>query len=127
MEGDPTASSFFAEVQASSTTWETPALTTLTFSIATIAGLLLLSRLAPRVPAPLIAVAAGIALVAFVALDDHGVALIAPVPSDLPSPHTPSFDHIGELLPWAIAIALMCFLETAAVAGERPPTRGTAD
>ena len=126
IEGDPTASSFFAEVRGVIDDLGDTSVTTLAFSIATIAGLLLLSRLAPRVPAPLIAVAAGIALVAFASLDDHGVALIAPVPSDLPAPQAPSFDHIGELLPWAVAIALMCFLETAAVAGsvrrpEEPP------
>ena len=126
IEGDPTASSFFAEVRGVIDDLGDTSVTTLGFSIATIAGLLLLGRLAPRVPAPLVAVAAGIALVALASLDDHGVALIAPVPSDLPAPQTPSFDHIGELLPWAVAIALMCFLETAAVAGsvrrpEEPP------
>ncbi len=29
----------------------------------------------------------------------------------------PSFDHVGALAPGAFAIAIMCFLETAAVAG----------
>ena len=32
-------------------------------------------------------------------IDEHGVALIAPVPSGLPTPVAPSFDHVGALLP----------------------------
>ena len=67
-------------------------------------------------PAPLIAVVGGIALVALASIDEHGVALIAPVPSGLPTPVTPDVDHLGALLPGAFAIAIMCFLETAAVA-----------
>ena len=61
-------------------------------------------------------------------LDEHGVALIAPVPSGLPTPVAPSFDHIGALLPGAFAIAIMCFLETASVARSvRRPTEPAID
>ena len=38
------------------------------------------------------------------------------MPSGLPTPVAPSFDHVGALAPGAFAIAIMCFLETASVA-----------
>ena len=71
----------------------------------------------PQLPAPLLAVALGIILVNVASIDEHGIALIAPVPSGLPTPVAPSFDNVGALAPGAFAIAIMCFLETAAVAG----------
>ena len=114
--GDPTATNFFQHAgsvidQLSDVSW-----TTVVFSAATLGVLLVLGRVAPTVPAPLVAVVAGIALVALASLDEHGVAVIAPVPSGLPTPVVPSVDHLGALLPGAFAIAIMCFLETAAVA-----------
>ena len=72
--------------------------------------------MAPRVPAPLVVVAAGIAVVALFALDEHGIALIAEVPTGLPAPRLPSFDAVDGLLPGAFAIALMAYLETVSVA-----------
>ncbi len=117
VEGDPEASAFFAELRGviddlGHVSWVTVAL-----SAATIVVLLGLSRLAPKVPAPLVAVVLGIVLVAVWNIDEHGVALIAPVPSGLPTPVAPSLDHLGGLVGGAFAIAVMCFLETAAVAG----------
>ena len=82
----------------------------------TILLLLGLRRVAPRVPGPLVAVALGIALVELADLPDHGVELIPDLPSGLPLPSMPSFDAISGLLPGAIAIALMVYLETVAVA-----------
>src|SRR6185295_4285478 len=79
--------------------------------------LLGLSRLVPQVPAPLVAVVLGIVLVGVWSIDEHGVALIAPVPSGLPTPVAPNFERVGGLLGGAFAIAIMCFLETASVAG----------
>jgi MFS superfamily sulfate permease-like transporter len=69
------------------------------------------------VPGPLLAVVPGIMLVAVWSIDEHGVALIAPVPSGLPLPVAPSFERLGGLVGGAFAIAIMCFLETASVAG----------
>ena len=90
--------------------------TTVVFSAATIAVLLGVGRFAPRLPAPLVAVVGGIALVAFASIDEHGVAVIAEVPSGLPTPVAPSWSDIQQLLPGAFAIAMMVFLETASVA-----------
>ncbi|GAA1954683.1 SulP family inorganic anion transporter [Agromyces allii] len=95
---------------------------TIALSAGSIVTLFVLKRFLPRVPGPLIVVAAGILLVAFAGIDDAGVELIAPVPQGFPVPELPSFAHIGELLPGALAIAIMAFLESAAVArGIRKP------
>ena len=92
--------------------------TTVALSAATLAVLLGLGKVVPQVPAPLVAVVLGILAVVVLSLDEHGVALIAPVPSGLPRPVAPSFDHVGALVPGAFAIAIMCFLETASVADD---------
>ncbi|GAA1495039.1 SulP family inorganic anion transporter [Paeniglutamicibacter kerguelensis] len=89
---------------------------TFALSAGSIATLFLLKRFAPRVPGPLVVVAAGILLVAFTGLRDAGVQLIDKVPQGLPLPGLPSFENIGALLPGALAISIMAFLESAAVA-----------
>jgi len=76
-----------------------------------------LGRLLPRVPAPLVAAGLGIVLVLGWSIDDDGVALITEVPSGLPLPVVPELDNAGALLGGALAIAIMCFLETASAAG----------
>ncbi|MFB7892124.1 SulP family inorganic anion transporter [Microbacterium sp. NPDC056044] len=89
---------------------------TVALSAGSIATLLVLKRFAPKVPATLIVVVGGILLVAFAGLADAGVDLIAPVPSGLPLPGLPDVTHLPALVPGALAIAVMAFLESAAVA-----------
>jgi sulfate permease, SulP family len=55
-------------------------------------GLVALRRFAPALPAPLLAVAAGIAVVAALDLGNRGVALTGPVPAGLPAPSWTWFD-----------------------------------
>ena len=88
---------------------------TLALSLTSILVLVACKRFAPRVPGPLLVVAGGIIAVA-AGLDEHGVELISKVPSGLPEPVWPSFDNIEPLIPGALAIAVMAFLESAAVA-----------
>ncbi len=114
--GDPDASSFFGEVAGIVDDLGDVSWTTVAFSAATLVVLLGIGRIVPQIPAPLVAVVLGIALVGIASINDHGIALIDPVPSGLPTPVAPSFDNIGALAPGAFAIAIMCFLETAAVA-----------
>ncbi len=114
--GDPDADNFFEEMAAALRHLGDADTATVLLSIGTVAVLLGFGRLAPRVPGPLVAVAAGIVLVAVFGLDDHGVALIDEVPTGLPVPELPAFDHIDALLPGAIAIALMAYMETVSVA-----------
>ncbi|WP_374230806.1 SulP family inorganic anion transporter [Humibacter sp. RRB41] len=89
---------------------------TVILSVVSVALLVVLKRLAPAIPAALIIVVGGIALVAFSGIRSDGVDLIAQVPQGLPIPHLPDFTHTLDLLPGALGIALMAFLETVAVA-----------
>lgn len=128
IEGDPTADAFFGEVRGILEDLDAVSWATVALSAGTIVVLLGLARFVPRIPGPLVAVAGGIVLVAVWSLDEHGVALIAPVPSGLPTPVAPSLDHVGGLVGGAFAIAIMCFLETASVAGSvRRPTEPAID
>lgn len=88
---------------------------TVVLTTVTLTGLWALHRWAPRVPGPLFAVAGGIAATAWLNLPDRGVELIAPVPSGLPAPAVPPLADAGTMLPYALAIALMAFMETIAV------------
>lgn len=94
-----------------SVNWPTVAL-----SAGSILVIVVLKRFAPRVPGALVVVVAGILLVALAGLDRYGVDLIAPVPSGLPVPGVPDFSQTVVLVPGALAIAVMAFLESAAVA-----------
>lgn len=91
-------------------------LATMLLSLSSIAVLLLISRFAPRLPGPLIVVVAGILLAAFSPLVASGVGLIPTVPSGLPTPVFPTFQDAGAMVPGALAIAVMAFLESASVA-----------
>lgn len=88
---------------------------TVVLSTLTLAGLWAVHRWAPRVPGPLLAVAGGIAATAWAGLTDRGVELIPPVPSGLPVPALPPLADAWTMLPYALAIALMAFMETTAV------------
>jgi SulP family sulfate permease len=94
-----------------SVNWPTVAL-----SVGSIMVILVLKRFAPRVPGTLIVVVGGILLVGLAGIDRLGVDLIAPVPSGLPVPGIPDFAQLLTLVPGALAIAVMAFLESAAVA-----------
>ncbi|WP_315637074.1 MULTISPECIES: SulP family inorganic anion transporter [Microbacterium] len=89
---------------------------TLLLSTGSIATLLLLKRFAPRVPGTLVVVAAGMLLVGVGGIDELGVDLIAPVAGGLPVPGIPDLSEAAALVPGALAIAVMAFLESAAVA-----------
>ena len=120
---DPDADTFFEELSSVLHHLGDANGATALLSIGTITVLLVLAKLAPTVPGPLVAVAGGILLVALFGIDDEGVARIAAVPSGLPVPELPAFDHVGALLPGAIAIALMAYLETVSVGrGVRGPS-----
>ncbi|SOD72480.1 high affinity sulphate transporter 1 [Jatrophihabitans sp. GAS493] len=91
-------------------------LATVLLGFGSVAVLLILKQINPRIPGPLVAVVGGILLSSALHLDEHGVAKISKVPSGLPLPQWPSLHHLGDLLPGAIAITLMAALETISVA-----------
>jgi sulfate permease, SulP family len=109
------ADGFFREVGAALRHLDDVDGWTLGIAATTIGVLLAGRRWHLPVPAPLLALVLGIGAVVVFDADDHGVALIAEVPRGLPTPALPPADHLGDLAPYAIAIALMAFLETASV------------
>ena len=89
-------------------------LATLAVGIAMIALLVAMERLTPKAPAPLLAVAAGIAGAYFLNLHAHGVELVGHIPQGLPSFTPPVLSLAAQLWPGALGIALMSFTETIA-------------
>ncbi len=99
------------------------------FMIALLVGM---ERLAPRAPAPLIAVAAGIISAGLLGLQAHGVELVGHIPKGLPSLTMPEFALAARLWPGALGIALMSFTETIAAGRafakrEEPPPRANLE
>jgi high affinity sulfate transporter 1 len=89
-------------------------LATLAFGLTIIVFLLGMERFLPKVPAPPLAVAAAIAAVYLLNLQDRGVELVGHIPQGLPSLMRPDLSLISALWPGALGIALMSFTETVA-------------
>jgi SulP family sulfate permease len=80
----------------------------------------------PRAPAPLIAVALGIAGMGLLGLHTLGVKSVGQIPRGLPSFSWPDFSLVAALWPGALGIAVMSFTETIAAGrafakSEEPP------
>lgn len=75
-----------------------------------------LERFVPRAPAPLIAVALGIAASAVLGLPQMGVETVGRIPRDLPSWVWPNLGLLEQMWPGAAGIALMSFAESIAAA-----------
>jgi MFS superfamily sulfate permease-like transporter len=80
----------------------------------TLALMFCIDRYLPRLPAPLVAVAVGIAAAALLGFKDTGVALVGTIPPGLPSPALPDFSLVHSLWAGALGIALMSFTESVA-------------
>jgi len=89
-------------------------LKTLAVGIVMIALLVGIERCFPRVPAPLIAVAAGIVGVGLLGLQAYDVQTVGQLPRGLPTVTWPDFSLVAQLWPGALGIALMSFTETIA-------------
>jgi len=93
-------------------------LPTLAVGLALFVLLQAFKRLAPRVPAPLVAVVLGIGAVYVLGLDRQGVAVVGPVPAGFPTPRIPAI-QTGELWPLAfgacgIVLVTFCSMMTTA-------------
>jgi high affinity sulfate transporter 1 len=73
-----------------------------------------LEHFLPRWPAPLIAVAAGVAASRYLGLEASGVSVVGHIPGGLPVLVRPELALFEALWPAAVAIALMSFTETIA-------------
>ena len=103
-------------------------LATLAVGLVMIALLVGMERFVPRAPAPLIAVAAGIAGASLFGLQKLGVELVGRIPQGLPSITVPDISLVAQLWPGALGIALMSFTETVAAGrafarSDEPPLR----
>jgi len=87
---------------------------TLGVGVTMIVLLVAFEHFAPRAPAPLFAVAAGIAGAYLLHLHAHGVELVGHIPQGLPKFTLPAFPLVQQLWPGALGIALMSFTETVA-------------
>jgi high affinity sulfate transporter 1 len=105
---------------------------TLVVGAVTIALLAGLEHFAPKLPAPLIAIAVAILGVSLLGLGGHGVGLVGHVPQGFPSPILPDVSLAEILWPGALGIALMSFTETMAAGrafarGDEPIPRGNRE
>jgi SulP family sulfate permease len=80
--------------------------------------IILSKKIHKRIPGSLLAVVLGISVVYFLDLADSGVKIVGDVPTGLPSFGIPVFSWavFEKLLPIALAIALVSFMESIAVA-----------
>lgn len=89
---------------------------TLILGLATLAILIFLPRLVPRLPAALVAVIFGIAVSGLLNLDAQGVKLTGDIPAGFPALSLPDLSLVRALLPGAVGIALMSFTQSIASA-----------
>jgi high affinity sulfate transporter 1 len=89
---------------------------TLALAVFTLVLIFALERFMPRAPAPLIAVAAGIAASGLLALQQFGVETVGELPRGLPGLVWPRLDLVAQMWPSAVGIALMSFTESIAAA-----------
>jgi high affinity sulfate transporter 1 len=84
---------------------------TLGLGLATFVLLRLLKRVAPKIPAPLVAVAVGIAVSSIFRLGDRGVALLGAIPAGLPPLMIPNIatSDVAPLVIGAAGLALISF------------------
>jgi len=87
---------------------------TLALALATFVVLIGMERLWPHSPAPLVAVASGIAASWGLGLQAHGVDTVGLIPRGLPALTLPDWGLMADLAPGALGIALMSFTETIA-------------
>ena len=107
---------FFRDMLAILTHLPETSLVTLAVSAAIVVLIFGLEHFVPRVPAPLVAVAAAVAASALLDLPAHGVATVGAVPTGLPSVTWPDLALVQALWLPAVGIALMSFTESIAAA-----------
>ena len=109
-----TKHSFFADLLSVAQHIPDTSMLTLAVAVATFALLIGMERLWPHAPAPLVAVAAGIAAAWFFGLQAMGVSVVGNIPKGFPSVTLPDLALVAQLAPGALGIALMSFTESIA-------------
>lgn len=92
-----------------------------------LALIVVLGRVLPRVPAVLVAVVVAIALSVALSLGDRGVALVGPLVQGLPQPTLPmvGFDDLALLVIGALGISLVALTDTISTATSFAERQGT--
>ncbi len=92
---------------------------TMTLGLGAIGLLLVMQRLTPRIPGPLVAVIVGTLLTTLLNLDLAGVKTVGGLPHGLPPFAIPdfTFGQLFSLMPAGLTIAMIGYLESFAVAG----------
>jgi high affinity sulfate transporter 1 len=109
-----TKQGFFLDVVSVTQHLPQTSMITLAVALATFAVLIGMERLWPHSPAPLVAVAGGIAAAWLLGLEAQGVFLVGLIPQGLPSITLPEAALVADMAPAALGIALMSFTETIA-------------
>lgn len=91
---------------------------TILIGLASIVVLFMMKKFTPKIPGPLTAVVVSIAAVQLFNLDQAGVEVVGDIPGGMPSLTVPelSMDAVMTLLPIAVTIALIGFVESYAMA-----------
>lgn len=91
---------------------------TLGIGLVAIGMILMIKRFQLKIPGPLVAVVFGIVAVWIFGLDQQQVKIVGTVPDGLPIPAIPTLNwvHIKSLLPIALTISFISFMESIAVA-----------
>ena len=87
---------------------------TLLLGVSTLVIMLILEHRFAKFPAPLLAVAGGIAASGILGLAQSGVEIVGNIPTGIPTPTLPQWSLVEDLWPAAAGIALMSFTETVA-------------
>jgi high affinity sulfate transporter 1 len=109
-------SGFLRDVFAIVTELPQTSMATLLVAGATLGCLVVVARLLPRAPAPVIAIGGAIAVSSLLGLEAAGVSVVGTIPGGLPSFSGPERSLLLMLWPAALGIALMSFTETIAAA-----------
>lgn len=91
---------------------------TLLIGLAAIALIFIIKKTAPKIPGSLIAVVAGVALIFITGLNQAGVSIVGEIPEGLPAFSVPviEWSSVTALIPMALAISLVAYMESIAVA-----------
>ena len=105
---------FFRDLLSVAQQLPASSLWTLGIGVATFVILIGMDKVWPHSPAPLVAVAGGIAASFFLGLDARGIPTVGLIPQGLPALTLPDVSLAMQLAPAAAGIALMSFVETIA-------------
>jgi len=103
---------FFLDVVQVAGAFPSASLATVMVALATFAAIAAMEKWTPRAPAPLVAIAGGIAASVLLALPSHGVSVVGTIPGGLPSLTMPDTSLLLQMWPAAAGIAMMSFTET---------------